>query len=46
MCKHAVKKLPFGIRYVSDQYKAQPMHDKAVLKNGRIVNKVEIVVLN
>ena len=35
MCRHAVKKLPFVIRYVSDQYKTQPMHDKAVLKKWK-----------
>ena len=23
MCKHAVKKLPYPLRYVADQYKAQ-----------------------
>ena len=23
MCKHAVKKLPYPLRYVSDQYKTQ-----------------------
>ena len=34
MCKHAVKKLPFVIRYVSNQYKTQKMCDKAVVENG------------
>ena len=29
LCKHAVKKLPFKIRYVPDQYKNQQMCDKA-----------------
>ena len=28
------KKLPFLIRYVPDQYKAQKMCDKAILENG------------
>ena len=27
-------KLPFVIRYVSDQYKTQQMCDKAILENG------------
>ena len=34
MCKHAVKTLPFILRYVSDQYKTQQMCDKAILENG------------
>ena len=33
MCKHAVKKLPFVIRYVPDQYKTQQMCDQAILEN-------------
>ena len=33
MCKHAVKKLPFIIIYVSDWYKTQQLCDKAVLEN-------------
>ena len=32
MCKHVVKKLPFVIRYASDQYKTQQMRDKAILE--------------
>ena len=31
MCKHVLKKLPFVIRYVPDQYKAQQMCVKAIL---------------
>ena len=31
MCNHAVKKLPFVIRYVPNQYKTQKMCDKAIL---------------
>ena len=31
MCGHAVKKLPFVIRYVPNQYKTQKMCDKAIL---------------
>ena len=34
MCKHAVKKLPYLLRYVPDWYKIQQMCDKAILKNG------------
>ena len=33
MCKHAVKKFPFGIRYVADRYKTQEMCDKVILEN-------------
>ena len=32
MCKHAVKKLPYILRYVPDQYKTQQMCAKAILK--------------
>ena len=38
MCKHAVKKLPFLIRYVPDQYKTQC--DKAILENGGTLKSV------
>ena len=38
MCKHTVKKLPFVIRHVPDQYKAQQMCDKAILENGGTLN--------
>ena len=31
MCKHAVKKLPFVIRYVPNRYKTQQMSDKAIV---------------
>ena len=34
MCKHAVKKLPFRTRSVSDQYRTQQMCDEAILKSG------------
>ena len=37
MCKTGVKKLPFVIRYVPDQYKTQHMFDKAALENGGTV---------
>ena len=33
MCKHAVRKLPYSLRYVPDQYQTQNMCDKAVLEN-------------
>ena len=32
MFEHAVKKLPYLLRYVSDQFKTQQMCDKAILK--------------
>ena len=32
-CKHAVKKLPYLLRYVPDQYKAQQMYYKAILED-------------
>ena len=34
ICKHKVKKIPFLIRDVPDQYKTQHMCDKAILENG------------
>ena len=40
MCKHAVKKLPFIIRYIPDQYKTQQMCDKALLENSRTLDSV------
>ena len=40
MCKHAVKTLPFILRYVSDQYKTQQMCDKAILENGETLESV------
>ena len=40
MCKHTVKKLPFVIRYVNDQYKTQQMCDKAILVNGEALKSV------
>ena len=33
MCKHAVKKLPYLLRYISHQYKTWDMCDKAILEN-------------
>ena len=33
MCKHAVKRLSFVIRYVPDQYKSQQMWDDVILEN-------------
>ena len=35
MCKQAVKKLPYLLRYVPDQYKTQQIIDKAILENCR-----------
>ena len=40
MCKRAVKKLPFIIRYIPDQYKTQQMCDKALLENSRTLDSV------
>ena len=40
MCKHAVKKLLFIIRYVPDQYKTQQMCDKSILENGGTLEAV------
>ena len=40
MCKHAVKKLPYLLRYVPHQLKAQQMCDKAILENGGTLNSV------
>ena len=40
MYKHAVKKLPFLIRQVSDQYKTIEMCDKAILENGGTLRSV------
>ena len=34
MCKHAVKKIPYELRYLPGQYKTQQMCDKAILENG------------
>ena len=40
MCKDAIKKLTFLIRYVSDEYKTQQMYNKAVVENGGILKTV------
>ena len=40
MCKYVIKKLPFLIRYVPDQYKTQQMCDQAILKNGGTLKSV------
>ena len=40
MCKHLVKKLPYLLRYAPDQYKAQQMCDKAILKNLKTLKSV------
>ena len=34
MCKHAVKRLPYLLRYVPDKYKTEQMCDEAILENG------------
>ena len=40
MCNHAVKKLPFLIRYVSNRYKTKKMCNKAILKSGGTLESV------
>ena len=40
ICKHAVKKLTFVIRYVPDQHQTQQMCDKAILENGGTLETV------
>ena len=37
MCKNVVKKFPFVIKYVSDQYETKEMCDKVVIENGRML---------
>ena len=32
--KHAIKKLPYLLRYVPDKYKTQQMWDEAILENA------------
>ena len=38
MCKNAVKKLPFVVRYVPDRYKFQELCDKVILEEWWNVN--------
>ena len=40
MCKHAVKNLPYLLRYVLDQYKTQQMCDIVISENGRTLNSL------
>ena len=40
MSIHAVKNLPFLMRYVPEQYKTQQMHEKAILENGGTLKSV------
>ena len=40
MCKHAVKKLTYLLRYVPDQYKTQQMHDKAIFENDGTIKSI------
>ena len=37
MCKNAVKKFPFVIKYVPDQYKTNEICDKVIIENGRML---------
>ena len=37
MCKHAIKNLPFIIKYVPDLYKTQRMCNKDILENSRML---------
>ena len=43
MCKHAVKKLPFVIRYVPDRHTTQQICDKAIFENGGTLKSVPIL---
>ena len=40
MCKHAVEKMVFVIRYVPDQCNTQKMCDKDILENVRTFKSV------
>ena len=40
ICKHSVKKSPFLLRYVIDQYNTQQMSGKAILENGVTLKSV------
>ena len=40
MCQHAVKKLPYLLRYVPDRCKTQQMCEKAILENGGTLKTV------
>ena len=40
MLTHAVKKLPYLLRYVPDQYKAEQICDKTILENGGTLKAV------
>ena len=40
MCKHAVKKLLFVVKYILDQCKALEMCNKAILENDGILKSV------
>ena len=40
MCKHAVKKLPFIIKYVPDRHKTQQMRDKAVHNYAHVLKLI------
>ena len=40
MCKDPVKKLPFEIIYVPDEYKTQEMYNKSILENGGMLKSV------
>ena len=37
MCKHAIKNLPFIIKYVPDLYKTQRVCNKDILENSRML---------
>ena len=40
LCNYAVKKLPFVIRYASDQDKTKTMCNRAILENGGMLESV------
>ena len=39
-CKYSVEKIPFVIRYVSDQYRTQKMWGKAILEHGETLKSI------
>ena len=45
MCKHAVKKLPFLLRYIPDQYKTQQMCNKGICGGSLFLTATKITKL-
>ena len=40
MCKHAIQKLPYLLRYVPDRFRTQQVCNKAILENGGTLQSV------